>query len=61
MSFFVENRARDAPVLVRRAIRATMQRPQALLSAFVLGLALQSLLTVLNWWLGKVIGRPVCR
>lgn len=43
-------------VLVRRAIRATIQRPQALLTAFVLGMALQSLLTVLNWWLGRVIG-----
>jgi uncharacterized membrane protein YbhN (UPF0104 family) len=43
-------------VQVRRAVRATMQRPQALLGAFLLGMLLQSLLTVLNWWLGTVIG-----
>lgn len=43
-------------VQVRRAVRATMQRPQALLGAFLLGMLLQTLLTVLNWWLGKVIG-----
>jgi glycosyltransferase 2 family protein len=43
-------------VLVRRAVRATIRRPQALASAFLMGMALQSLLTVLNWWLGRVIG-----
>jgi uncharacterized membrane protein YbhN (UPF0104 family) len=43
-------------VQVRRAVRATMQRPQALVGAFLLGMLLQSLLTVLNWWLGGVIG-----
>jgi glycosyltransferase 2 family protein len=43
-------------VQVRRAVRATMRRPQALLGAFLLGMLLQTLLTVLNWWLGTVIG-----
>jgi uncharacterized membrane protein YbhN (UPF0104 family) len=43
-------------VLVRRAVRATMQRPQALAGAFLLGMMLQVLLTILNWWLGGVIG-----
>jgi len=43
-------------VQVRRATRATMQRPHALASAFLMGMALQTLLTVLNWWLGLVIG-----
>lgn len=43
-------------VQVRRAVRATIQRPQALVQAFLLGMLLQSLLTVLNWWLGRVIG-----
>ncbi len=43
-------------VAVRQAIRATAQRPEALVGAFLLGMALQTLLTVLNWWLGRVIG-----
>ncbi len=43
-------------VLVRRAVRATMQRPQALVAALLLGMLLQTLLTLLNWWLGGVIG-----
>lgn len=43
-------------VQVRRAVQATIQRPQALVQAFLLGMLLQSLLTVLNWWLGRVIG-----
>ncbi|MEO6445459.1 MAG: lysylphosphatidylglycerol synthase transmembrane domain-containing protein [Gemmatimonadaceae bacterium] len=43
-------------VQVRRAMRATMQRPQALVGAFLLGMLLQTLLTVLNWWLGLAIG-----
>ncbi|MEO7964982.1 MAG: lysylphosphatidylglycerol synthase transmembrane domain-containing protein [Gemmatimonadaceae bacterium] len=41
---------------VRRAIVATTRSPGALVSAFVLGMLLQSLLTLLNWWLGRVIG-----
>ena len=41
---------------VRRAIVATAKSPTALVSAFLLGMALQSLLTILNWWLGRVIG-----
>ena len=43
-------------VHVRRAIVATAKSPTALVSAFLLGMALQSLLTILNWWLGRVIG-----
>jgi glycosyltransferase 2 family protein len=43
-------------VQIRRAVRATIQRPQALIGAFLLGMLLQSLLTLLNWWLGRVIG-----
>lgn len=43
-------------VQVRRAVQATIQRPQALVQAFLLGMLLQSLLTILNWWLGRVIG-----
>jgi uncharacterized membrane protein YbhN (UPF0104 family) len=43
-------------VQVRRAVRATMQRPQALVSALLLGMMLQTLLTLLNWWLGGLIG-----
>lgn len=43
-------------VQVRRAVRATIQRPQALVQALLLGMLLQTLLTVLNWWLGRVIG-----
>ncbi len=43
-------------VQVRLAIRATIQRPEALVAALVLGMLLQTLLTVLNWWLGGVIG-----
>jgi glycosyltransferase 2 family protein len=43
-------------VRVREAVRATATRPQALASAFVLGLALQTSLILLNWELGRVIG-----
>ena len=43
-------------VHVRRAVVATASSPGALASAFVLGMLLQSLLTILNWWLGRVIG-----
>jgi glycosyltransferase 2 family protein len=43
-------------VQVRRAIVATIRRPQALIGAFLLGMLLQSLLTVLNWWLGRLMG-----
>ncbi len=49
-------KVRRTLVQVRRAVRATIQRPQALVQAFVLGMLLQTLLTVLNWWLGRVIG-----
>ncbi len=43
-------------VAVRRALVATAKSPGALIGAFLLGMALQSLLTLLNWWLGRVIG-----
>lgn len=41
---------------VRNAIVATAKSPAALVTAFLMGMALQSLLTLLNWWLGRVIG-----
>ena len=43
-------------VRVREAVRATATRPQALVTAFLLGLALQTVLILLNWELGRVIG-----
>lgn len=43
-------------VPVRRAIRATAKRPQAIAGAILLGMALQTLLVVLNYWLGLTIG-----
>jgi glycosyltransferase 2 family protein len=43
-------------VAIRRAIVATASNPQVLVAAFLMGMALQSLLTILNWWLGRVIG-----
>lgn len=49
-------RARRLLVRVRRAVRATAARPQALVTAFTLGIALQSVLILLNWELGRLIG-----
>lgn len=49
-------RARRMLVRVRVALRATANRPGALLAAFVAGLGLQSVLIVLNWQLGRLIG-----
>lgn len=49
-------KVRRRMVDVRRALRATASQPASLVAAFSLGIALQSLLTVLNWWLGRVIG-----
>ncbi|MGQ0643300.1 MAG: lysylphosphatidylglycerol synthase transmembrane domain-containing protein [Gemmatimonadaceae bacterium] len=43
-------------VPVRRALRATAQRPQAIVGAIALGMLLQSLLVVLNYVLGRTIG-----
>jgi hypothetical protein len=43
-------------VRIRSALRATAASPSALVTAFFLGALLQSLLTVLNWWLGRSIG-----
>lgn len=43
-------------VQVRRAIRAVWRRPAAVVQAFVLGMLLQSLLVVLNFWLGTRAG-----
>lgn len=42
-------------VPVRHALRA-IRAPHALVGAFLLGLILQSLLTVLNWLLGRALG-----
>jgi uncharacterized membrane protein YbhN (UPF0104 family) len=41
---------------VRRAVRATASKPSRLVTALLLGMALQSLLIVLNWVLGRAIG-----
>jgi len=43
-------------VKVRQAVRAAASQPSALVTAFALGLALQSTLIVLNWELGRLIG-----
>jgi uncharacterized protein (TIRG00374 family) len=43
-------------VAVRRALRATAQRPQAIVAAIALGMLLQGLLVVLNYLLGLTIG-----
>lgn len=49
-------RLRRRLVGVRRAVRATASRPSRLVIALLLGMALQSLLIVLNWRLGVAIG-----
>ena len=41
---------------IRQAVRATAARPSRLVTAFVLGLVLQSSLILLNWELGRLIG-----
>jgi glycosyltransferase 2 family protein len=43
-------------VSVRRALRATAGNPAALVTALTLGVMLQGLLVVLNYWLGLTIG-----
>lgn len=43
-------------VKVRAALRSVASEPRALGTAFVLGMVLQSLLVVLNWWLGRIMG-----
>lgn len=43
-------------VRIRQAVRANAARPSALVTAFVLGLGLQSSLILLNWELGRLIG-----
>lgn len=43
-------------VAVRRAFRATAAQPGALVTAFAAGIVLQSLLTVMNWLLGRSMG-----
>lgn len=53
---WVPFRVRRLLVRVREATRATASRPQALVAAFSLGLALQTSLIVLNWELGRLIG-----
>jgi len=49
-------KVRRLMVRVREAVQATAARPGALLTAFTLGLALQSSLILLNWELGRLIG-----
>jgi uncharacterized membrane protein YbhN (UPF0104 family) len=49
-------RVRRILVRVRQAVRATAERPGRLVTAFALGLALQSSLILLNWELGRLIG-----
>ena len=49
-------KVRRLMVRVRQAVRATAARPGALVTAFLLGLALQSSLILLNWELGRLIG-----
>ena len=41
---------------VRHAIRALAGHPERLLAALLLGMALQTLLTILNAWLGEAVG-----
>ena len=52
----VPYRVRRLLVRVRHAVRATAARPGALATAFTLGLALQSVLILLNWELGRLVG-----
>lgn len=49
-------RIRRKLVHVRRAIRATARRPEAIVAAIGLGMLLQTLLVVLNYVLGLTIG-----
>lgn len=49
-------KVRRVLVRVRQAVRATAARPSRLVTAFVLGLALQSALILINWELGRLIG-----
>jgi uncharacterized protein (TIRG00374 family) len=49
-------RLRRKLVGIRRAVRTTASRPSRLVVALLLGMALQSLLVVLNWRLGVAIG-----
>jgi len=49
-------RIRRLLVRVRQALRATAARPGALVTAFTLGIGLQSALILLNWELGRLIG-----
>jgi uncharacterized membrane protein YbhN (UPF0104 family) len=49
-------RIRRLLVRARQALRATAARPGALVTAFTLGIGLQSALILLNWELGRLIG-----
>jgi uncharacterized protein (TIRG00374 family) len=49
-------KVRRLAVKIRAAVRSTASRPQALATAFCIGLALQTTLIVLNWELGRRIG-----
>lgn len=49
-------RVRRLLVRTRQAVRATSARPGAVVLSFTLGLGLQSVLILLNWELGRLIG-----
>lgn len=49
-------KVRRKVVRIRGAFRALSRRPGAMASAFLLGMLLQSLQVVLNWWLGGLVG-----
>ncbi len=44
---------------VQAALRAVSAAPGAVLSAYLLGLALQASLVVLTWWLGRLLGYSI--
>lgn len=49
-------RLRRILVRIRQAIRATRRHPEVLVIALLAGMALQSILVVMNWWLGRLVG-----
>ena len=52
----VPMKVRRKVVRIRGAFRALSRRPGAMAGAFLLGMLLQTLQVVLNWWLGGLIG-----
>lgn len=49
-------KVRKLLVKVRTAVQSVTRQPRAMGLAFLAGVALQGLLVVLNWWLGRIIG-----